>query len=385
MSVRKRTWRDKSGRAHSSWMIHIVETASDGTPREIRKVVPASSKREAEAWERELRTKLVADLAKKETKTPTLVEFQDEFLANARTNNKPSTVDEKQSILARHLIPAFGDLRLDEIGVRQVEAYKSAVAAAGLTNKTINNHLVVLQRALRLAVEYELLDHVPPFKRLHVADPEFDFFTDVEAARLVNGSAGEPEWQRAIIVSLHTGIRRSELIALRWSDIDLAAGRLLVRRACTRGRMGTPKNGKSREVPLSRTASLALKAQRHLRGELVFCQEDGRIFGDDNFRAPLRRACKTAGLREIGWHALRHTFASQLVMRGASIKEVQELLGHSDIKVTMRYAHLSPSVKRDAVRLLDASPTHSTSAAHDEERPEPRTLKRSRNRSGSLD
>lgn len=74
-------------------------------------------------------------------------------------------------------------------------------------------------------------------------------------------------------------------------------------------------------------------------------------------RWPLKRALKNAGLRHIGWHALRHSFASHLVMRGAPIKSVQELLGHSSIEMTMRYAHLSPDVGRDAVKLLDARET----------------------------
>jgi site-specific recombinase XerD len=85
---------------------------------------------------------------------------------------------------------------------------------------------------------------------------------------------------------------------------------------------------------------------------------------DHLLRPPLRRACKRAELREIGWHVLRHSFASHLVMRGATLKAVQELLGHQDIKVTLRYAHLSPNVKRETVSLLDAPPPHGTRAAH---------------------
>jgi len=77
------------------------------------------------------------------------------------------------------------------------------------------------------------------------------------------------------------------------------------------------------------------------------------------------RACKRAGLRRIGWHVCRHTFASHLVMRGAPIKAVQELMGHSTMEMTMRYSHLSPDVRRDAVGLLDkpAVRVHGTIAA----------------------
>jgi site-specific recombinase XerD len=71
----------------------------------------------------------------------------------------------------------------------------------------------------------------------------------------------------------------------------------------------------------------------------------------------LRRACEAAGLRAVGWHVLRHTFASHLVMRGVAIKAVQELMGHSTIEMTLRYSHLSPEVSRDAVALLDGPVT----------------------------
>src|ERR1051325_424043 len=89
------------------------------------------------------------------------------------------------------------------------------------------------------------------------------------------------------------------------------------------------------------------------RGELVFGHEDARMLTKGNCKHPLWRACRKAGLRQIGWHVLRHTFASHLAMRGVPLKAIQELLGHSSIITTMIYAHLAPHVGRDAVRLLD--------------------------------
>jgi hypothetical protein len=98
------------------------------------------------------------------------------------------------------------------------------------------------------------------------------------------------------------------------------------------------------------------KAHRHLRGELVFCDAGGRVLTKEECKWPLWRACKKAGLRLLGWHALRHTFAPHLVMRSAPIKAVQELMGHATIEMTMRYSHLSPDVRKDAVSLLDRAP-----------------------------
>jgi site-specific recombinase XerD len=123
--------------------------------------------------------------------------------------------------------------------------------------------------------------------------------------------------------------------------------------------LGPPKTGKTRIVPLGRMAREALADQlgSH-RHDVVFCDRDGGIFWEGRSQYGLHRACKRAGLRPLGWHALRHTFASHLVMRGAPLKAVQELLGHADIKMTMRYAHLTPYARRAAVELLDDSDKH---------------------------
>ena len=92
---------------------------------------------------------------------------------------------------------------------------------------------------------------------------------------------------------------------------------------------------------------------RHLKGSYVFCDDSGKPLTSGCCNWPLYRACRKAGLRRIHVHVLRHTFASHLAMKGVPMKVIQELMGHSTIEMTMRYAHLSPEVKRDSVRLLD--------------------------------
>jgi len=221
-----------------------------------------------------------------------------------------------------------------------------------LSAKSINNHLTVLRRMLAVACEWGRLGFVPHVRWLRTPAPDFDFLTFEEAARLV--SAAEAKWRPMILLALRTGLRQGELLALRWEDVDLVAGRLVVRRSAVRGIIGTPKSGKGREVPLSDDAVSILRPMpSRFRGELVFAKQDGTMLTAGDCKHPLRRACRVAGIRQVSWHVLRHSFASHLAMRGVALKAVQELLGHSTMEMTMRYAHLSPDVRRDAVRLLD--------------------------------
>lgn len=301
---------------------------------------------------------------------PTVREFHEVFLAGSRINNKPSSVDSKEKLLRVHILPRLGDLRLDEVTYAVIEDFKVALAKTPinlcktyvgvemvtksprrLSAKTINNVLTVLRRMLVVARKRGLLSSVPDVEWLRSERPKFDFLDYSEAERLL--AAADGEWRTMILVALRTGMRHGELIGLRWEDVDLVAGRISVRQNVVNGHVGTPKSGKPREIPLGLEVKAALKAHRHLRGPLVFCDLDGRLLTTVSTRRPLWHACKRAGLRQIGWHPLRHTFASHLVMRGASMKAVQELLGHSSILMTMRYAHLAPEVVNETVCLLD--------------------------------
>jgi integrase len=163
-------------------------------------------------------------------------------------------------------------------------------------------------------------------------------------------------------------LRIGELRALRWQDVDQVAGRLVVRLNVVNGIVGTPKSGHAREIALGNEVRTALKAHRHLRGPLVFCDLAGRVLTVGEPRYAMERICKRAGLRQIGWHVLRHSFASHLAMRGAPLKAIQELLGHATIQMTMRYSHLAPEVAREAVRLLDANEVRGKTVAKTEDK-----------------
>jgi integrase len=154
--------------------------------------------------------------------------------------------------------------------------------------------------------------------------PEFDFLVFEEAERLVKAADGE--WRTMILVALRTGLRFGELIGLRWQDVDLVAGRIMVRQNIVKGIVGTPKSGHAREIPLGDDVLKALKSQRHLRGPLVFCNMDGGVFTVGEPRYALERICRLAGLRQVSWHVLRHYAASRIMPTGDAVLLVR---GHA--------------------------------------------------------
>jgi integrase len=335
------------------WMVDICYKHPNGRKERIRRIAPGKTKPEAEAYERQLLMELMNPTPKKKP-VPKLKDFSSEFLEDyANNQNKPSEIISKEGILNRYLISTFGKLKLDQIGIREIAKFKTDLRNRGLSPKTIKNALAVLSKLLHYAQECEIIEKVPKIQMPKIPESAFDFLTFEEAERLLKAAGYQPDWHAMIYTAMKTGLRFGELSELRWNDVDLKAGRILVRRSFTYGSVTSPKNGKSREVPLSPKTIALLRAHRHLKSKLVFCKKDGDrwlIRWADKW---LKDLCEQAGLRQIGWHALRHTFASHLAMRGRSIKEIQELLGHSDIRMTMRYSHLAPSVKMEAVATLD--------------------------------
>ena len=241
---------------------------------------------------------------------------------------------------------------MSEIRARDIDKYTAAKLEAELSPKTVNNTLSLLHKCLVTARRWEIIEAVPEFTWLKVPPSEWRFLDFEETARFLDAAKAEPLWFAMAHTALKTGLRNGELRALRWDDVDLRAGKLIVRRAAAKQVIGTPKSGRSREVALSDETIRVLRAHRHLC-QLVFCHPDGRMWTQDECDRPLARICRRAGLAPVSWHVLRHTFASHLAIRGAPLKAIQELLGHSQISTTMRYAHLTPAAKRDAVALLD--------------------------------
>jgi len=294
--------------------------------------------------------------AKKPEKISTFQEFSKQwFEVYVKNNNKYSEATNKASILKTHLVPFFGPKRLDQINGLDIENFKAKEIKAGLSYKSINNFLIVISRCLKVAQEWEIIERVPRIKLLKVQAQKFDHLSEEECQLLLDKSDGL--LRDLILVALKTGLRFGELIALEWKDIDLANRQMTVRQSIYRGRLGGTKSNKIRFVPLLDDVCETLKS-RLSKNSFVFIKDNGDWLSPMLCLRWLHRACDRAGIRKVGWHTLRHTFASQLAQHGVSITIVKDLLGHSDIRTTMRYSHLTTSATREAVLLLNVNNGH---------------------------
>ena len=156
-----------------------------------------------------------------------------------------------------------------------------------------------------------------------------------------------------ILLAVQTGLRFGELIALRWEDVNLREGLLIVNRSIVRNIEGSPKNNKMRTLPLT-SGVMNMLSNRLKVSEYVFYDQEGFPLKYNACLRNLHKICQIAGLRRISWHKLRHSFASHLASRSNSIVAIKELLGHSDIKTTMRYAHINLPVLKNTIESLES-------------------------------
>lgn len=223
-----------------------------------------------------------------------------------------------------------------------IETAKRALSTS-LTPASVNRKLAALKSAFSLAVRNKKADSNPvkEVKLFKENNARIRFLTDEEETRLF--SVLPKKYKSLVTVALHTGLRKTEQLSLKWTDIDFKLGQITVRES---------KPGKSRVIPMNETVEATLRNQpRRLRNPYVFVgrKAGGRLLDLPNDWEDWLLKAKIPDFR---WHDLRHTFASRLVMAGVDLYIVCRLLGHQDIKMTMRYAHLAPGYMKAAVNIL---------------------------------
>jgi integrase len=353
MAVKVRPYR------RGGWEVDIRLELPDG--REIRKrtKAPVSARSAALRWgqgkEREL---LLAEPVVPVAEAPDLASFVPQFLErHARANRqKPSAVATQETILERHLLPRFGSKKLDAITTEDIQHLKSELH--GMTPKTVNNILSVLNVVLKVAVEWQVIRERPcAIRLLKTSRTDATFFDFAEYVRLI--AAARQVDRRAYLAVLlggDAGLRSGEMLALEWGDLDLERQQLLVQRSDWEGQVTLPKGGRPRRLPLTQRLLNALRGPRERRGVRILTQDDGKPLTRKMLQSLVWRSARRAKLDREGVHVLRHTFCSHLAMRGAPARAIQELAGHKDLSTTQRYMHLSPSAVDAAIRLLESSP-----------------------------
>jgi integrase len=258
---------------------------------------------------------------------------------------KPSTLKGYRWIVNSELLPAFGEMALEEVTTEVIEAWQTAMTqkASSRAKALVLVHGVFerARKVWKLPANPARDVEKPPLERsgdLQVYSPE-------EVWALVRAASSESD-AALFLTAAFTGLRMGELLALRWRDVDFAGSAVRVRASYYAGNLTTPKSGKVRAVPLAPDVAEAL-AQLGRRvdwvgdDDLVFAGEAGSYLDGSALRRRYKLALAAAGLRPLRFHDLRHTFGTRMIAK-ADIRRVQEWMGHADIQTTMRYLHYAP-------------------------------------------
>jgi integrase len=332
--------------------------------RKLRKTFQSLS--EARSWRAQAAQGVQIGAVRAPTAT-TLRQAATEWLDGARSGAirnrsgdeyKPSVIRGYDEALKLRVLPAIGAHKLSDIAVADVQALVDRWQAQGLNASTIRNTLLPLRVIYRRAVRRGVVAINPAAgvempavrgKRDRIVSPE-------DAAKLLDAlQADRALWATA----LYAGLRRGELRALRWADVDLASGLIHVRRSWDQhtGEIAPKSRAGVRRVPIPARLRDELVEHRMSAGGdgLVFGREDGSPFNPSTVAARAERAWKKAKLQGIGLHEARHTFASLMIAAGVNAKALSTYMGHANIAVTFdRYGHLMPGDECEAAQLLDA-------------------------------
>lgn len=324
--------------------------------KRYRRRSPENTPTGAKAYEKVLQQKLARGVPidpVPEIKSETFAEFAEEwFNTYVMSNNKPTEQRGKQGILKNNLLPVFGELPLNKIGAEDIERYKASMRDR-VSSKTINNHLTVLRKCLQTACDWGKLKDVPKITWLRCNPPERDFLTIEESVQLVKAAVGEPHWYAFILLALRTGMRLGEMFGLEWQNVDFQQSVITIRRSIVEGNVSSPKTHRERKVAFPKSVGDALKVIGPCSEGLIFHRDDGRPLSHGIAEHALNRMLERAGLRHIGWHALRHSCASQMAQLSGSSLEAQRMLGHTTSAMTEKYTHIVPSALHNVVAELD--------------------------------
>jgi integrase len=370
----------------------VLDAGRDPTTRKRRQISRGGfkTKKEAQRW----LTSALGQVDQGSYVAPTrelVGEYLLEWLAAIRSSLRPSTWESYERLCRRHLIPRIGHVYLHQLGPGHLSTLYSDLhadgrldGAGGLSARSVHYLHVILSKALADAVaEGRLPRNVAGLKTVRERLPkrtghDMTTWTAAQLTSFLRGLAGD-QLEVPILLGATTGMRRGEVLGLRWSDVDLDAGRLAVRQTLSAPRnpdtgqhvpiFGEPKTRRGkRSVPLPGQTVAALRAHRKAQAAqrlavgpdytdhgLVFAEPDGSPIHPDRFRKRFEHRVERSGLPPIRFHDLRHTYATLASQAGVHAKVVSEILGHANIGITLdTYSHAIPSLQESAAETVAA-------------------------------
>jgi integrase len=362
------------------WSI-ILDTVDPQTGKRKRRWHAfKGTKRKAQDECARLITELKSGNALEPSKT-TVAQFLGRWLDHIKTQVTPKSHERYCGIVNQNLIPVLGAVRLPKLKPAQISTvYSNALASGrrdgtgGLSPRTVGHMHRVLKQALGQAVKWGELtrnpaDAVDPPQVEWKPMQTYDF---PQTAELIEAVRGTPLLVPTLLAVL-CGLRRGEICALRWRNVDLIAGQISVVESLEQTKAGlrikSPKSGKGRTVALSATVVDELRAHRVRRAQELLrlgvgLSDDDRVIGhaDGSIVSPIyisqlwARTVRNAKLKRIRFHDLRHTHATHLLSGNVHPKVASERLGHSKVGITLDlYSHVIPGMQEDAAAMIDSA------------------------------
>ena len=284
-------------------------------------------------------------------KPPTSVrQFSKGFKEHVEAYCSSETVRRYKCALDSNILPVLGDHEIRMVNPGHIQKYADGRLSEGSRPATVRQEMMILSGLFREAMKQELIERNPVHltKKPRVDNVIVRYLNHSEEENVL--AFVEEPLRSAILVAIHSGLREGEQLNLTWADVHFDVGHIVVRNT---------KSKRDRVVPMSATLRQVLKGVSRVlvKGEpspFVFTNTATgtkfQRFNADGWRAALRKA----GVENFRWHDLRHTFGSRLAQAGVPITVIKELMGHSTVTVTMRYAHLTQGNLQQAVKVLDA-------------------------------
>jgi excisionase family DNA binding protein len=329
----------KTGR---SWTMDFY----DETGRRIQKSIPDAQNKEQAILALQLEVGKTFDKAHGIEHKEEKIGFRDfaeiyhqDYMQTVRRNFKPDVY--RLQILCGY----FKNVDLRTITGLDIERFRASRIKKGNNRSTVNRYLQLMGKMFNLAVEEGYLEENPARKVKPFSEKDTlkeRILAEKEEEKLMENSSDT--LKPIIAVALNTGMRRAEILGLKWKNVDFQAKRIRVEKT---------KNGRVRFIPITDDLFkqiLKLKSENGQSAFVFLNPATKKPFLD--MKTPFKRACRISEIEGLRFHDLRHTFATRLIERGIDIETVRDLCGHSSIKVTERYVHTTDERKRKAVEIL---------------------------------